>query len=93
MSKIYVGDIGTEIIAETGEDLSTATTTTIRVTKPDRTVVEWTGTVSDLTSIKYVVINGDLNLTGTYKCQAYVVLPAWQGLGETFTFKVYAVFK
>lgn len=93
MSKIYVGDIGTEFIIDTGSDLSTATITNILVEKPDKTITTWSGVVDGLTSIKYLTVDGDMDQAGKYKCQVIVSLPGWSGSGETFTFQAYKQFK
>ena len=92
-NKIYVGDIGTVIILDTNETISSATTTDIKVKKGDGTIVTWTGSLSGNDSVTYTVVDGDLSCSGIYKIQAYVVMPIWSGLGETAEFQVYAAFK
>lgn len=89
MSSIYAGDIGTEIILDTGSDISTAASTTIVVKKPDGTVVEWAADIYQTNCLRYVTMAGDLNEVGIYKLQAKVSLPNWSGLGKVATFQVY----
>ena len=100
MSKIYQGDVGTVVEAavcdENGDavDLSGATTTDIKVKKPDGTTTTWTGAVNGSISnqIDYTTVSGDLDQAGRYKVQAYVVTPLWSGLGETAKFTVYEAY-
>jgi hypothetical protein len=96
MGKIYVGDKGTEIILDTGIDLTTATLVKILAIKPSQTTALWTATVYDTTKIKYTTSQadeGDWTETGTWKLQAYVELPVWKGHGETVQVTVYALGK
>jgi len=93
MSKIYIGDIGTAIKVDTGSDLATATTTNIQIKKPDDSVEIWVGAVVEDTVIQYTSTVDTFDQIGNYEGQAVVVLPSWDGLGETFTFKVYGEFK
>jgi hypothetical protein len=93
MSKIYVGDIGTDIRLDCGSDISTATETNIEVLKPDGSTETWTGTIVDDNFISHITVDGDLDMKGSYKVQAAVTMPAWEGRGETTSFIVYDVFK
>ena len=92
-NKVYVGDIGTIITLDTGEDITSATTCDIKVRKGDGTLTTWTGVLSDSNSISYTILAGDLNCTGTYSVQAYIIMPSWRGLGETAQFRVYDTFE
>jgi hypothetical protein len=91
-SKYYVGDIGTDLVVDTCEPITTATTTDLRIMKPDGNLFTWTGAVYDTTKIKYTVIAGDFDQAGTYRLQAYVVMPGWTGRGDTVFFKVRDLF-
>lgn len=86
----FIGDIGTAIIVNTKEDLTTATLIELKVKKPSGTEVVWPGTIYELTKIRYIIQEGDFNESGEYQIQAYVVFPAWEGLGETSKFMVFA---
>lgn len=91
MSEYYVGDVGTEVTVETGEDLSSATVTVLKVKKPDDAIsaeVTWSGTVYDTTKIRYIIANGDWDQSGRYLLQSYVELPTWQGRGDTVAFEI-----
>lgn len=89
MSTPHVGDIGTvfqiTMLDQDGvaADISSATTKQILFEKPDpeRTVLikaaDW---VTDGTDgkIEYVVVNGDLDLAGTWKIRGKAIAAAWQ---------------
>lgn len=82
MSTIYVGDVGTKIVIDCGIDISSATVMQIIVQKQDngpKTV--WTAQQENSTSIKYVTQDGDIDVSGLWKMQAYVEMPAWKGRG------------
>jgi hypothetical protein len=87
---IFVGDKGTEILLDTLEDITTATSVAIRVVKPDATVVSWTGAVSATTKVRYVtsLVTSDFDQSGTWILQAYVVMPSWIGYGEEVELEV-----
>ncbi len=90
--KMYVGDIGTEFIVDCGSDLTGATTTDLRVKKPDGTVETWAAAIYNTNYLKYTIVSGDLDQEGEYELQSYVVLPSWTGRGETVEFTVYSLF-
>lgn len=92
VSKYYVGDVGTEIIVDTCENITTATLVKLMVQKPDGTNHEWIGAVYDTTKIRYVVQAGNFDQAGTYLVQAYVQMPGWAGRGNNTSFKIYPVF-
>lgn len=79
---IYVGDVGTEITLDCGSDIGTATVRKIRVMKPDYSSVEWVAQDAGASSIKYVTVDGDLIVDGTYYLQAYLEMPGWKGCGD-----------
>lgn len=92
---IRVGDVGTVFrltIVDELEDIvniSAATTTEIRFEKPDKTTVDKTaGFVTDGTDggIQYVTIADDLDMSGKWRIQAYIVTPVgeWRSEIETF---------
>jgi len=92
-NKIYVGDIGTIITLDTNETISDATTTDIEVKKGDGTITTWTGSLFGTDYVTYTIIAGDLSCSGIYKVQAHVIMPEWDGLGETAEFRVYGAFE
>lgn len=87
--KIYVGDVGTEILIDLQEDISMATDHILFVKKPDGSFVQWIAEVHDGQYLKYVCQEGDLDHKGTYKIQPKISIAGWSGLGETVSFKVY----
>ena len=90
MSTVFVGDVGTVIKLDTGTDLSTATVLKIKVKKPNGTTLEWTATqdASNPKVMTYTIQAGDLDQSGTWKLQAYVEFPSWQGHGQWASLKV-----
>ncbi len=98
---MQVGDIGT-IIRVTVQDLqadgtvvtldvSLATTQQFRILKPDDT--ELTVTTSFTTDgtdglIEYATLDGDINQSGKYKLQAYLVFPTGTWSTDVGTFNV-----
>lgn len=90
MDKVYIGDVGTEILLDTEVDLTGNTSLQISVRKPDGTNTLWNATQVGSTSvIKFVTLANSLDIAGTWKLQAKVVIPLWSGHGETFAFNVY----
>ena len=81
---VYVGDKGTEVVLDTGSDISTATSAGILARKPDGTKVLWVGSVHQVTKVRYVasMVTSDFDMSGTYSLQAVVSMPAWAGHGE-----------
>jgi hypothetical protein len=75
------GDIGTQIVIDLGEDVSTASALKIVYRKPDGTVGEWTATlVNGGYGIAYVTATAaDLDQVGRWKLQAKVTLSSWNG--------------
>ena len=79
---VYIGDIGTEIVLDLGEDVTAATVRSIVAMKPDYTHVHWTATADGTTAIKNVTQAGDLDTLGVWDIQPYVEMPAWKGFGD-----------
>lgn len=96
MTKHYVNEIGAIIILDAGADLSSATSLSIKVKKPDGTTVTWPANVYNLNGqtnfVKYTTVEDDLDQAGRYELQPYIVFPTWQGYGETAHFLVYPTF-
>lgn len=92
MTKVYTGDVGTEIVLDCGVDVSTATVRKILVKKPGGAAAEWPAVADGTNRIKYVTVAGDLDTTGTWYLQAYVEMPGWQGRGGTASLVVAAAF-
>lgn len=82
MGNIYVGDTGTDIILDSGSDISSQTSLKIKYRKPDGTVGEWAALVTETNKAKYTTLENDLDLAGIWQMQIYVELPDWSGYGE-----------
>jgi hypothetical protein len=94
MSKTYKDDIGTVVIVDCGEDISSATTSDLIVLKPgDSTEYTWSGIVYNDNFVKYTTVAGNFDTVGIYKIQPYVVLTTWAGLGETVEIRVHDRFE
>ncbi len=91
-TKVYVGDTGTVITLDCGQDISSATARAILVRKPDGTTTSWTATVSGTDSISYTTLAGTFDQDGVWKLQALVTLPSGVRKGETANLPVYAAF-
>jgi hypothetical protein len=72
-------------------DVSTATLKEITIERPDKTKVTRAAifTTDGTDGLIYILtIAGDLSLEGTYRIQAEVNMPAWQGKTEIGEFEV-----
>ena len=88
-NKIYIDDVGLEIIIDMKEDISDATTYEMLVWK-DGEEVTWASSVYNNNYLRYVTIDGDLDVAGTYHVQGHFVFPGgWSGLSETISFVVH----
>lgn len=95
MGKIYVGDIGTEIILDVGQAI-TGATVSIAVLKPGATAeVSWAASVHTLDGearyVRHTTVAGDLDVAGLYRLQPVIALAdgTWSGRGETVEFLVF----
>jgi len=82
MATIFVGDIGTEIELDCGQDVSLAAVRKIFALKPDQTVAEWVAVQSGSNSILYVTVAGDIDQVGRHYLQSYLEISGWKGRGE-----------
>lgn len=91
--KSYVGDIGTAIIIDAGEDLNEATDLMFRVFKPGTTkYIEWEPEVQvDLHKCRYFTKSGDFDRSGDYRINLYGKFADWEGDANTVEFHVYAL--
>lgn len=90
--KIYVGDVGTVIEVDCGEDVSADPAPKMAVRKPNGVVVEWVAHVVNASIVRYVTQPGDQDVPGRYRVQPVVALPAWSGRGRTVWYRVYPKF-
>lgn len=95
---IQVGAINLSIELElrdgyTALDISGATTKQIIIDKPDGTnLIRDANFVNTGTDGKlyYLTVVGDLDQSGTYKIQSYIVIPGFTGYSAITSFEVYA---
>ena len=95
---IYLGDIGTTIIVDTGIDLTGATTLELKVQKPSGAESTWTATIADGYTapdglLQYVTQSGDLDEVGSWKLQAHRIATGVNHLGDTAQFEVRDVYR
>jgi len=88
MARIFQNDIGTKVRLDAGTNISAATSLKIKYKKPDGTTGLWTATLDGTNYAYYYTIMGDLDQTGRWEVQLYVVSPGWTGYGEITTFEV-----
>jgi len=84
----HVGDIGTEIIFDTGEDLSTATVHQLFYRKPNGTVGEWVNTIDGTRLKSTTTLATDLDVGGVWAVQAYCETPTWKRHSDEDKFTV-----
>lgn len=92
MSKTYVGDTGTAIVLDCGEDISTASALAIEARRPDSSLVTWSATLDGSNALRYVTQSNSLDMPGGWRLQAIVTLPSGKWRGETARLPVYAAF-
>tara|TARA_A100001515_G_scaffold140044_1_gene135279 strand:+ start:1058 stop:1363 length:306 start_codon:yes stop_codon:yes gene_type:complete len=96
-SQIHESDIGTKLVITVKDngsvvDISSASSLTIFIKKPNGTILTRTGTLeTDGTDGKmyYIVVAGDLDAAGVYKIQGRVVLTSGTFSTSTANFKVH----
>jgi hypothetical protein len=91
-SKTYIGDTGTALVLDCGQDISTATARSIEVRKPDGTTASLAAVASGTNSIRFDTLAGTLDQAGKWRLQAKVTLPSGVWRGATAELVVYAAF-
>ena len=91
-SKVYVGDVGTQIILDCVQDITEGTELAIRVRRPDGTTTTWSAVSAGPTKLKYTTVANDLSMPGVWVLQADVTTVAGRWLGETAQLRVYSPF-
>jgi hypothetical protein len=88
---VYVGDTGTEIKIDIGEDLTNATILKIKYKKPNGVTGEWVASRDANNPLKmvYVTQSDDLDVAGPWILQPYVEFAGWKGHGTIVRFEVY----
>lgn len=82
MTTVFVGDVGTEIILDCGVSITSSTVRKIIARTPNGTIKQWTSSLEGTNSIKYTIVDGDLDRPGEWQLSAYVEMPGWKGSGE-----------
>ena len=92
--KPHVGDTGTRIRLDCGQDVSGAGAQKIRYVKPDGTSDYWLAEKDsgDNQKIYYDTLATDLDMGGDWKLFAYIEQNGWKGHGEEVAMQVYPVF-
>lgn len=88
-----VGDIGTVILLDCRENISTATGCKLKVRKPDGSETEWTATIHGTQYLKHITVAGDLDQAGTYAITGYLTLGVWTGHADPVFARVYGIFE
>lgn len=60
----------------------------VRARNPNGAFKEWVATLNNSTSIKYVLLTGDIDVAGKWQFQPYIEMPGWKGRGEWVTVEV-----
>ena len=94
-NKVYAGDVGTEILLDAGEDITSATVSNIEYKKPNGKIGSWTGVVKDKNFVQYFTLLGDNTKKdfGQWEFMIYLETPSWSGHGETVVRQIYDKFK
>jgi hypothetical protein len=93
IEKLYVGDTGTVIALDCGQDVSAATARTIEAQKPNGTTVTWAAVASGTNAISFTTLADSLDVPGKWKLQAKITLPGGGPYrGRTAAMTVYPFF-
>ena len=103
MGKHYVGEVGTEILLDTGIDITDITVARIYYQKPGKIAGTWEGVLLDSFSniakkigtyyVSYTLAGTDMNVSGLWQLQAVVANTAGTWFGETAEMNVHATFE
>ncbi len=90
--KVYIGDTGTVIVLDCGQDISAATVRSIEARRPNGTTVTWSAVASGTTAVSYTSTVETFDMPGEWRLQALVTLPTGKWRGEVARLEVYGVF-
>ena len=79
---VFVGDIGVQFRLDAKKDISTNTSLGVRYRKPDGTTGLWTGTIFGTDYVTYTTVSGDLDLSGVWVLQIYIVTSNYTAHGK-----------
>ena len=90
--KHFVGEVGTLVYVNCGEDVSSATNVSILLSRPDGTVIEKTALPivfkESNNYVRFSIVEGDFNQEGDYTGQVELTLGPWTGKGSEFIIHV-----
>jgi predicted ATP-dependent Lon-type protease len=89
MSKIYKGDFKHVITVDFVSPISSGTTFSLIVVKPDETEETWIGALSGTHSIVYTTVDGDFDQAGIYQFNSKVTTATGEFTGDSVTLEVY----
>lgn len=89
--KVYIGDVGTVIELDMQEDISSSTSITFRVKKPDDSIVTWVPSIYGTDYLRYTLVADDIDLSGIYYVQPHMTLGGWVGYGKTVKLEIYSL--
>lgn len=87
-NNIYLGDVGTEILIDMQQDISTATDKSLKIRFADATTTTWSPTIVSSNYLRYIIQDGDLDVQGKCYVQPYLEFATWQGHGDTVNFTI-----
>ena len=90
LSKIYKADVGRKFRLDAETDISTATVSRLKYTKPDGTTGYWDGSIESSRYVFYITQSADdLDQTGSWRIQMYLEIDGAQLHGNIEDFHVY----
>lgn len=92
MGKIYLGDYGTVLDLDVGEDISTATAVRIYYEKPSGATGFWTAALQDTNKVRYTTQSGDFDEAGVWTLQARVTNLSGIWYGEAVKIRIWALY-
>lgn len=87
--KVYVGDVGTAVVLDSGVDLSAAVSLSIAARKPDGTSVLWSAVAAETTKVRHDIVAGELDQPGVWWVHAKIALPSGSWTGREVAIRVY----
>ena len=90
--KHYIGEVGTDIVLDTGITITGATAIKIKYQKPDGTTGEWTASKNGTTKVQYTLLTGNIDQAGVWTFQAYVEVSGGKWHGQTSEINFSALF-
>ena len=96
MGKVYKNTYGQDLRVKVGKDLSTAVSHMLLVKKPNGVETTWLTSIATPPTngvLSHIITEGELNVLGLYKIQAYVQYASGIFKGETVALRVYDKFQ